>query len=153
MHRVYLRPNSGGFSVRGPENCSHDSTNWVGVPFIASATGVPRRISAAISLISPSCPQNKVTLSLYTDNCGLGPGTALVSGQGIIPTGSCALTIAKLRNAPALSTGTKYWVVATTTAQSSLDATWYGSNNSQFAIDLGDGWTQLNAVTPAFSVE
>ena len=108
-------PNSGGLDVRGPDNCtSPGSTTWLAVPFIASATGVPRRISASINLHNPTfCPQNKVTLSLYTDNCGAGPGTPLISGQATVPAAPCALAVAKLRNAPSLTAGTKYWVVAT----------------------------------------
>src|SRR2546423_5598889 len=44
-------PNSGGFDVRGPDNCtSPGSTTWLAVPFIASRTGVPQRISASLVL-------------------------------------------------------------------------------------------------------
>lgn len=126
------------------------------MPFIASASGVPRRISASLILNdSISCPENKVTLSLYTDNCGLGPGTELVSGGATVPTAPCELAVAKLRNAPSLSKGTKYWVVATTNAQQAgLDARWYGSNGAQFGISAGGGdWGQFSAVTPAFLVQ
>ena len=37
--------------------------------------------------------------------------------------------------------------------QTALDATWYGSNNAQFALTLGDGWIQFSAGTPAFLVQ
>ena len=78
-----------------------------------------------------------VTLSLYTDNCGLGPGEPLVSGIATVPKAStCYLAVATLSGAPALQEGVKYWVIATTDeTQAQLDATWYGSNNAQVAID------------------
>ena len=113
--------------------------HWEAVPFIASKSGVPRRISASILLRHPTdCPYNKVTLSLYTDNCDLGPDTPLTSGIAIVPTAACDLAVARLRNAPALVQGVKYWVVATTNdQQAGLDATWYGSNAAQFGLSPG----------------
>ena len=113
--------NASGFDVRGPDNCTASGqTIWVAVPFIATATGVPRRISAPVILHNPTfCPENKVTLSLYTDNCGAGPGTLLVSGQATVPAAPCALAVANLGNAPSLTAGTKYWVAATTNAAQS----------------------------------
>ena len=149
-------PNGSGFDVRGPENCTlPGQTRWEAVPFVAAASGVPKRISASILLYNPTfCPQNKVTLSLYTDNCGLGPGAPLVSGVANVPTASCNLAVAKLRDAPPLTKGTKYWVVATTDSrQSALDAIWFGSNGAQLGLNLGNGWSQFSAVTPGFMVQ
>jgi hypothetical protein len=149
-------PNAGGFDVRGPDNCaSPGSTIWLGVSFVANKTGVPQRILAPIILNNPAfCPQNKVTLSLYTDNCGEGPGSLLVSGEATVQTDACQMAVAKLRRAPALIKGTKYWVTATTTGeQSALDASWFASNNAQLADHLGFGWSQFTAGTPAFEVQ
>ena len=144
------------FPVWGPENCtSPGATVWIGVPFVAAKSGIPKRIAASIILYNPTfCPENKVTLSLYTDNCGLGPGTPLVSGIATVPTAPCDLAVARLRNAPTLTEGTKYWVVATTNErQAGLDANWYGSNNGQIGLNLGDGWTQFGSVIPGFMVQ
>ncbi len=149
-------PNAPGFEVRGPNNCTSPGTiHWEAVPFVAARSGVPRRISASILLRHPvDCPENRVTLSLYTDNCDLGPGTPMVSGVATVPIAPCDLAVAKLRNAPALTKGTKYWVVATTNAQQSgLDTLWYGSNGAQFGLNSGFGWIQFSAVTPAFLVQ
>jgi len=149
-------PNSIGRDVRGPENCvSPGNLHWTAVPFVAAKSGVPTRISASIILYNPTfCPQNSVTLSLYTDNCGLGPGDPLVSGIATVPPAPCDLAVAILTGAPALQEGVKYWVVASTDEnQAALDATWYGSNNAQFALTLGDGWIQFSAGTPAFLVQ
>lgn len=149
-------PNGLGFPVFGPENCtSPGTTTWLGVPFVAARSGVPKRISASIILYNPTfCPENRVTLSLYTDNCGLGPGTPLVSGIATVPTAPCDLAVARLRNAPTLTEGTKYWVVATTNEQQAgLNALWYGSNDNQIGLNLGDGWTQFGSVIPGFMVQ
>jgi hypothetical protein len=148
--------NSPGFDVRGPDNCTFPGMlHWEAVPFIASKSGVPRRISASIILKNPAkCPYNRVTLSLYTDNCDVGPDTPLASGIATVPTAPCDLAVARLRNAPALTQGVKYWVVATTDdQQAGLDATWYGSNAAQYALSPGYEWIQFSTATPAFLVQ
>jgi hypothetical protein len=146
--------NGSGFDVRGPENCNSESLSWTAVPFVAAKSGVPTRISAAIILYNPDCPYNKVTLSLYTDNCDVGPDTPLASGVATVPAAPCDLAVARLRNAPALVQGVKYWVTATTNdQQAGLDATWYASNAAQFASNAGFGWGQATAGTPGFSVQ
>ncbi len=150
-------PNGSGFPVWGPENCtSPGELQSLAVPFIAGASGVPRRISASIILNDPiSCPENSVTLSLYTDDCGNGPGTELVSSVATVPTAPCDLAVGKLRNAPPLEKNKKYWVVATTNSQQAgLDARWFGSNGAQFGISAGGSdWGQFSAVTPGFLVQ
>ena len=129
-----------GYAVLGPDNCfTPGTTQGLAGAFIAAATGVPEQISAAIILRDPSdCPANTVTLSIYTDACWpIGPGTPLVSGIATVPAAPCGLAVAKLPNTPTLLLikGTKYWAVATTDAeQAGLDSNWYGSNNSQYAL-------------------
>ena len=142
--------------VEGPDNCtSTGMIAWVAVPFVASKSGVPRRISASINLQNPAeCPYNKVTLSLYTDSCDVGPDTPLVSGIATVPGAPCDLAVARLHSAPALVQGVKYWVVATTNdQQAGLDAWWHASNATQFGANLGFGWLQYTAGTPAFLVQ
>jgi hypothetical protein len=121
---------------------------------VAAKSGVPTRISAPIILYNPDCPYNKVTLSLYTDNCDVGPGTLLASGIATVPPAPCDLAVARLRNAPALVQGIKYWVTATTSdQQAGLDATWWASNDAYLAANDGFGWLQFGAGTPAFLVQ
>ena len=127
-------------------------------PFIASATGVPKKISAAVILRDPTnCPTNGVTLSIYTDTCyPNGPGAPLVSAVATVAPAPCGLAVAKLPNsAPVLTKGTKYWVVATTNAQQAgLDSNWYGSNNSQAALNTGTAWQRSpGGDNPAFIVQ
>jgi hypothetical protein len=87
----------------------------------------------------------------------LGPREPLVSGIATVPTSPCDLAVATLTGAPALPAlqeGVKYWVVATTDENhAALDATWYGSNNAQFASNLGYGWIQFVTGTPGFLVQ
>lgn len=149
-------PDSVGLFVRGPDNCNiAGDLHWTAVPFVASKSGVPTRISASIAQYDwPFCTENKVTLSLYTDNCGLGPGDPLVSGIATVPIAPCDLAVASLSGAPALQQGVKYWITATTDEnQTALDATWYASNNAQFAGNLGFGWEQFSSETPGFLVQ
>jgi hypothetical protein len=150
-------PHDSGRDVRGPDNCtSPGNVHWTAVPFVAAKSGVPRRISASIILHSPTCTENTVTLSLYTDNCGLGPGEPLVSGIAAVPLNAdqCQLAVARLTGATALQEGVKYWVVASTDeTQAALDARWYGSNNAQFGANLGYGWIQFSSGTPGFLVQ
>ena len=155
----YDAPSNGsstGLDVRGPDNCAHPGMlHWGAVPFIASKSGVPRRISVPIILRNPAkCPYNQVTLSLYTDNCDIGPDTPLASGIATVPKAPCDLAVARLAHAPALVQGVKYWVTATTSdQQAGLDATWYASNAAQFGGNLGFGWLQYTDGTPAFLVQ
>ncbi|HEU0209901.1 MAG TPA: hypothetical protein VFQ78_13105 [Candidatus Udaeobacter sp.] len=145
---------SSGSDVRGPENCNSHSLTWTAVPFVAAKSGVPTRISASIILYNQDCPYNEVTLSLYADNCDVGPGTPLASGIATVPAAPCDLAVAKLRNAPALVQGVKYWVTATTNdQQAALDATWWASNDAYFGVNAGFGWLQSTAGTPGFLVQ
>src|SRR5436190_8419060 len=102
--------NAGGYFVWGPDNCiSPGSTEWLAVPFIAGATGVPKQISVPIIVADPRhCPTHEVTLSIYTDACyPIGPGTPLVSGVARLPRATCNMGVAKLTNAPTLTKGQK----------------------------------------------
>jgi hypothetical protein len=150
-------PHDTGLDVRGRDNClSPGNLGWTAVPFVAAKSGVPTRISASIIVYAHCQQNNTVTLSLYTDNCGLGPGEPLVSGIANVPTSAalCELAVAKLSGAPALQEGVKYWVVGSTDeSQAQLDATWYGSNNAQFGLNLGYGWIQFSTGTPGFLVQ
>jgi len=144
-----------GYYLRGPRGCGNPSLAWEAASFIASFTGTPKQILASINLNSPDiCPEDKVTLSLYTDNCGLGPGTLLVSGEAKIPLAECGLAVAKLTNSPQLIKNQKYWITGTTSAsQATLNATWFDTNATQMCLDLGEGWSQFSAGTPAFAVQ
>jgi len=148
---------NGGYYVWGSMNCiAPGTTQWIGVPFISKITGVPRQISAGLEL-DPACPTSttQVTLSIYTDDCTTGPGVVLASGRALVSAGPCVLAVARLRTAPSLTAGTRYWAVATTTpTQDGLDSIWYGSNQSQIGGNVANGgWFFFNGFVPSFSVD
>jgi hypothetical protein len=130
--------------------------NWTAVAFVAAKSGVPTRISASIIVYGLCQQSNTVTLGLYTDNCGLGPGEPLVSGIATVPLNAdlCQLAVAQLIGAPPLQEGVKYWVVATTDqTETQLDGKWLASNNAQDGLNLGYGWEQFSFGTPGFLVQ
>ena len=131
----------GGYYVWGTNNCIQPgTTQWIGVPFISKRTGTTRFVMAGIEL-DPACSTstNQVTLSIYTDDCTTGPGTVIASGNATVSPGPCIT--ARARVAAALTAGTRYWAVATTTspAQDGLDSVWYGSNQSQIGGNVANG--------------
>gem|GEM_PF-2363733 len=139
-----------GYAVWGRDNCSFPSdVQAVAVPFVAAASGVPDRISTSIILNDPvGCPTNKVTLGLYTDTCGDGPGTLLAQAIATVADAPCGLTVAKLIAAPAITAGTKFWVTATarTRSEAGLDSRWYASHDAAYAFNLGTGWVAPTAL-------
>jgi hypothetical protein len=154
---------SGGYYVWGTNNCeSPGTTQWIAVPFYSAKAGIPRKISASINLDNAcTSTSSKVTLSIYSDACaGAGnlsaPGTSLVGGAATVPAAPCAVANATLRNAPSLTLGTKYWVVATTSGatQDGLSAIYYASNPSLIGGDVANGgWFSFSGLVPGFTVQ
>lgn len=149
---------AGGYFVWGVNNCfSPGTSQWIAVGFVAAKTGIPKSLSAAITQ-DTSCvgTGTQVTLSVFTDACGLGPATSLMSGVATVAAAPCALTTARIRTTASLTLGTKYWLVATTTTgatQNGLEAIWYGSNGSQIGGNVAaGGWFQFSGFVPAGSV-
>lgn len=148
---------NGGYYVWGANNCiAPGTTQWIAVPFVAKVTRAPRSISAGLEL-DPDCPTSttQVTLGIYADDCTTGVGTLLVSARANVSAGPCIKALARLRNAPVLTAGTRYWVAATTDAnQNGFDGIWYGSNQSQIGGNVSSGgWFVFNGFVPSFSVD
>jgi len=154
---------SGGYYVWGTNNCeSPGTTQWIAVPFWASAGVAPRRISAGINLDNAcTSTSSQVTLSIYSDACpGAGnlsaPGVSLAAGRAVVPAAPCNLAIANLRNAAALTIGQKYWVVATTAGatQDGLSAIWYPTNEGLIGGNVANGgWFSFSGFVPSFRVD
>ena len=150
---------AGGYYVWGKDNCQISGTaQSIAVPFIAKCTGHPREISASINLDNTcTSGSNVVTLGIWTDNCGMGPGTMLDSARARVPQDPCELTVAKAGRDIELTKDTKYWVVAMATSpdQDGLSAIWYASNKAQIGYSLEDGlgWSQFSGLVPGFSVD
>ena len=149
--------NAGGYYVWGLNNCeTPGTTQWIAVPFIASHSAAPRQILASINLDNVCVSSGtQVTLGIYSDTCA-GPGTLLASGVATVPAAPCAVATARLRGAPALVAGTKYWVGATTVSptQDGLSGIWYASNQSQIGGNVSSGgWFQFSGFVPGFQVQ
>ena len=152
---------AGGYFVWGVNNCTTPGTSqWIAVPFVSGKTGIPKTLSAAI-VQDTGCvgTGTKVTLSVYTDACGLGPAVLVpgLTGTGTVAATTCLLTKVTIRTGgTSLTLGTKYWLVATTDAsatQNGLNAVWYASNGSQIGGNVAaGGWFQFSGFVPAGSV-
>ena len=145
----------GGYYVWGSTNCiAPGTTQWIGVPFIAKASGTTRSVSAGLEL-DPACPTstNLVTLGIYADDCTTGVGTLIASGRATVSAGPCVLAVARVR--AALTVGTRYWVAATTSStQNGLDSIWYASNQAQIGGNVASGgWFFFSGFVPSFSVD
>ena len=140
-----------GYFVLGSNNCfAPGSTQWLAYPFTSQATGAVARVKLAIT-DSGLCvaTSNKFTVAIYSDACTNTPGTqigsAVVAGA---PAAPCALANANFAGAGvALTAGTKYWVVVTTTAanaQKGTTAVWGMANSGYAPYNLNDGGGWIN---------
>lgn len=92
---------------------------------------------------------NKFTVAIYSDACTNTPGTRI--GSAVVataPAAPCALANANFAGAGvALTAGTKYWVVVTTSganAQKGTTAVWWMANSAYAPYNLNDGNGWIN---------
>lgn len=134
---------SGGYYVWGVSNCqAAGSIQWLAIPFVASHTGVPKRLQASV-VVDPICAsQPRFTLSIFNDSCA-GPGTVLAGCSGVATAAAapCALAQATLHTATSLTAGTTYWLCATTASpsQDTFSGIWYAANPSRIGFNVGPG--------------
>lgn len=150
-----------GYLVLGPNNCGlPGSTQWLAYDFVAGHTGTTRQLSLAITDWSACLPTtHKFTVQIMGDNCTNAPDTTNVLGTGIgtAPTAPCLLATARL--AAPLTIGVKYWVVVTTSAATTQNATtavWWEANTAwaDYNLNDGNGWIAFPAGSPgAFAVQ
>jgi len=145
----------GGYYVWGSQNCEASGvTQWIAVPFISKRTGNTRQITAGVELDN-ACTSlgTQFTLGIYNNDCTTGVGVAIATGVARASAGPCVT--ARARVAAALTTGTRYWVAATTTAtQDQFSGIWYGSNQAQIGGNVANGgWFVFSGFVPSFSVD
>jgi hypothetical protein len=149
-----------GYLVLGPNNCGiPGSTQWLAYPFISNATGTTRQVTLGMTNWSVCTPtSNKVTVQIYSDNCSNAPGTALgTPAVATVPPSACST--ARARISVPLTAGQKYWVVVTTSAAATQNATtavWWETNTawSDYNLNDGNGWQAFPPGSPgAFSVQ
>jgi len=139
-----------GFLLIGPNNCGiPGSTQWLAEPFVARGSGAVTRVFLSITNWGICTPtSNKFTVQIYDDaNCNDLPGNPL--GSAVVATSPAAPPALASANfgatGPLLTNGLKYWVVVTTSAAASQNATtavWWEANTSiePFNINDGSGW-------------
>jgi hypothetical protein len=151
-----------GYFVLGPNNCfAAGSTQWISYPFIAKKTGNVRNVKLALTNYGVcTATSTKVTVAIYSDNCTGVPitqiGNAVIATVGAAPP---ALATANFgATGPALTVGTTYWVVVTTSTaatQTGTTAVWWQTTLSTQGYNLDDttGWHSAPLGGPgAFSV-
>jgi len=139
---------------------------WQGNAFTPATSATATAISVGLGDLNSG--HGSIQLSLYSDNAGV-PGTALGTGTAtnVQDYGTCCgATTATLSPGVALTAGTQYWVVVSTTAQ---DTDIYGWNfnttnmNAELAAEFCQGsqtycgnnsgvWVPYDYVQNAFQV-
>lgn len=154
-----------GLFILGPNNCfSAGATQWVAYPFVAGHSGNVRKVQLALTNDTAICTPttSKATVQIYDNlNCNGNPSNPLGSGVvANIPSAPPALASANFgTTGPALTAGTGYWVVVTTSTaptQTGDTAVWWQANSAtqSFNLNDGNGWQTFPAGSPGgFSVQ
>lgn len=152
-----------GYFILGPNNCfAPGATQWIAYPFVARINQAVTRVRLAVT-DSGFCVagSNRFTVAIYTDSCTNTPGTQIgESVNAVAPAAPCALASANFTGAGvSVTAGTKYWLVVTTSAAASQNATtaiWWMANLAQAPYNLndGNGWVAFPDGAPgAFQVQ
>ena len=155
-----------GYLILGPTNCFlPGSTQWISYPFVAGHTGNVRKVQASVTLgdsvLGCTSTTSRFTVAIYSDACTGTPGTQI--GNAAIanaPAAPCLLATANFgTTGPALTAGTTYWVVVTTSTaanQMGTTAVWWEANSAPAPYNLNDGfgWVAFYPASPGgFSVQ
>jgi hypothetical protein len=148
-----------GYAVSGPSGPFGTQVS-IGAPFtpMVSATATGVEVAAAWQ---PGEGANGVVVGIYSDSSGV-PGTELWTGNAdnLQDVGACcAITHLNIKHGLALTGGTQYWVVLSTSDQESatLDV-WLLNEIDQvdpatIATNTGSGWSTSTAMPgPAFAI-
>jgi hypothetical protein len=147
-----------GFTVSGPDSFL-GAAYWVAVPFTPTANATVNELEASVGWGQNGT--EGVTLSLNSDNNGL-PGTALFS-RNVTTLGDfgdcCTVAAAKDATGVAVTAGTQYWVVASTSTStdSTYDAWAFNSTNMTYSTyaaysSTSGTWSTGSFVLPGFQV-
>jgi hypothetical protein len=119
-------------SVTGTANQTVDTTLWYGKKFTAGTTG--RLSKVELNLKTGTSPTQHLIVKIYTDSSG-SPGS-LVATSSILSstvTASYAYTVARFIEAPAVTSGTSYWVIAYMQTGGSGSYNWSSTTNATTA--------------------
>jgi hypothetical protein len=156
-----------GYYVLGPDNTLADSEQWIGVPFTVTKAGdtitATKVLTGITCLAATDC--GRITVAIYNDGGGF-PGTLLGSGPANVTAifGTCCTTTATtITPNVVLTSGTQYWVVASTIdsgagANPDFTGVWSASNlgnldgNNVAGNEAVAGWFGFSANVPSFEV-
>ena len=132
-------------SITGAADTSFTDTTWLAQPFTAGATA--RLTKVDINLKNTNGGTGTVLVEIYTDSSGA-PGTKL-AGSSIAASDigdSYEYHTARFASAPAISSGTTYWIVVHIQPDATNDYLWSRTTNSADAMvgdNSGSTWTGL----------
>jgi hypothetical protein len=156
-----------GYYVLGPTNSLADSEQWIGVPFTVTKAGdtitATKVLTGITCLAATDC--GRITVAIYNDGGGF-PGTSLGGGTTNVTAifGTCCTTTATtITPNVVLTSGTQYWVVATTIdtgagANPTFTGVWSASNlgnldgNNVGGNEAAGTWFGFSANVPAVEV-
>jgi len=147
-----------GATISGPQSFL-GSENWAAVPFTPTANYTVKELRASVGWGQNGT--NGVTLGLYSDASGL-PGTVLFA-RNVTNLGTfglcCTLAEAKDSTGVAITSGTQYWVVASTSSSTTttFDAWAFNSTEQTYSTyaffnTSNNAWLTTSFVLPGFEV-
>lgn len=124
-----------------------NTVHWTGQPFVPATDGRLTKIDARFK--NPDGTIGSVILEVRSDDSGV-PGEVIASSsiQGSSITSSYAYISFRFIEAPLLTTGTTYWLVAHLQNGGEGEYNWSGTTNTTTALttdNAGGTWTALNA--------
>lgn len=133
------------------ESSAYSKQQFVAMPFTPAADSLVRKMQLALTHYSGT---NAATVSVHADAVGL-PGKVLASFEltDLPPFPSCCEVMKGTIRPLLVRAGETYWVVVT--VPDGVHAEWHQNSTKLtgvFAIDLGEGWKQVQGKLSAFRV-
>jgi hypothetical protein len=127
-----------GVSVSGPNSLGFVEW-WHATAFTPVANATPTKVTVSIGWLAGG---GSILLSLNADNGGV-PGAVLeqCTLYELDEAGTCWAVQSKKVSGIPLSAGQQYWIVASTTAKSSVWAAWNQADNDQVSNFVNAGYT------------
>lgn len=140
-------------STTGASDQSITNTTWVGKKFTAGTTG--RLTKVEVNIKQGTTPTQHLMVAIYSDSSG-SPDTLLATSSILLgdTTTSYAYEVARFIEAPAVTSGTAYWIICYQQAGGSGNWSWSTTTNATTAktsTNSGGTWSttsfDLNAKT------
>lgn len=132
-------------STTGAADQSVSTTTWIAQKITAGATG--RLTKVSLNLKNPGSATGPVIVAFYSDNSGPSSLLATSSVEGSVITSSYAYCSASFIEAPLITNGTSYWVVAYIQANGTNSYNWSSSTSASTAktsTNSGVSWSSAS---------